>query len=124
MKVIKSNSISAFGGINFVFEHLNRLNISDIVTESLPELKHNSRYSWKDLFYSFLSIYYCGGEHIEDIHTNLRPHFENNPYVKLPSPDTLLKPRSRHALHGGSKSWNIFIILISMSRSYKFHNPE
>jgi len=97
MKVIKSNSISAFGGINFVFEHLNRLNISDIITESLPKLKHNSRYSWKDLFYSFLSIYYCGGEHIEDIHTNLRPHFENNPYVKLPSPDTLLKRLSELA---------------------------
>lgn len=97
MKVIKSNSISAFGGINFVFEHLNRLNISDIITKSLPKLNHNSRYSWKDLFYSFLSIYYCGGEHIEDIHTNLRPHFENNPYVKLPSPDTLLKRLSELA---------------------------
>lgn len=102
MKVIKSNSISAFGGINFVFEHLNKLNISNIVSDSLPKLKSNSHYSWKDLFYSFLSIYYCGGDCIEDIHTNLRPHFENNPFVKLPSPDTLLKRLSELATENQS----------------------
>jgi hypothetical protein len=97
MKIVKSNSISAFGGMNFVFEYLNKLNISDILSDSLPKLNPNSRYSWKDLFYSFLSIYFCGGDCIEDIHTNLRPHFENNPYIKLPSPDTLLKRLSELA---------------------------
>lgn len=91
MKVINSSSISAFGGINFVFEHLNNLKLDSILSDSLPQLSPNSRYTWKDLFYSFLSIYFCGGECIEDIHTNLRPHFQNNPYINLPSPDTLLK---------------------------------
>lgn len=44
-----------------------------------------------------MSIYNCGGDCIEDIHTNLRPHFENNPFVNLPSPVTLLKRLSELA---------------------------
>jgi hypothetical protein len=91
MKVVKSNSISAFGGINFVLERLNYLKINKLVSENLPILKPNSQYTWSDLFYSFLVIYYCGGDCIEDLHLNLRPHFEKNPFVKLPSPDTLLR---------------------------------
>jgi len=91
MKVIKSNTISSFGGINFVFQHLDNLQIEKILNDSLPNLSTNSLYSWKDLFYSFLSIYFCGGDCIEDLQTNLKPHFKKNPFVKIPSPDTVLR---------------------------------
>lgn len=97
MKIIKSNSISAFGGINFVFNHLNSLNVNKIISKNLPELNPNSRYSWTDIFYSLLSIYFCGGDCVEDIHTNLKSHFDKNPFVKLPSPDTILKRMSELA---------------------------
>lgn len=94
MKVIKSNEISAFGGINFVFDFLNKQNINKLLKNNLPQINPNSLYSWKDLFYSFLAIYFCGGDCMEDLHTNLRTHFKNNPFVKIPSPDTVLRRMS------------------------------
>ena len=94
MKIQKSNSISAFGGINFVLEHLETNRIGDLFNQQLPALAQQSTYTWRDIIYSMLSIYLCGGDHIEDLHTHLKPHFHNNPFVKIPSPDTVLKRMS------------------------------
>ncbi len=91
MKIQKSNSISAFGGINFVLEHLENNRIGDLFNQQLPALANQSTYTWKDIMYSILSIYLCGGEYIEDLQTHLRSHFSDNPFVKLPSSDTVLK---------------------------------
>jgi hypothetical protein len=91
VKILKSSPISSFGGMNFVLEHLNDLKIGDLCNMMLPSLPHQSKYSWKDILYSFSSIYYCGGDCIEDIGTHLQDHFINNPYFKMPSPDTVLR---------------------------------
>lgn len=91
MKIQNSNSISAFGGINFVLEHLEETKVGDLLDQHLPNLAAQSDYKWRDIVYSLLSIYLCGGDHIEDLQTHLRPHFKNNPFVKLPSSDTIAK---------------------------------
>jgi hypothetical protein len=91
MKILKSSEISAFGGINFVFDYLDQIEIDKIFTRHLPEFQTQSTYSWKDVTYSLLSIYLCGGDCVEDIHTHLKGHFKNNPYVNIPSPDTVLR---------------------------------
>lgn len=91
MKVINSKHLSAYGGINFVFEHLDSLNLKNILAQNLPALPPQSQYQWSDIFYSFLSIYYCGGDCIEDIGHHLKKHFTDNPFFKMTSPDTLLK---------------------------------
>lgn len=91
MKVQKSTSLSAFGGINFVLEYLHNHKLSSIFNKHLPTLKAQSSYSWNDIICSLLSIYLCGGDCIEDLQTHLKDHFHKNPYIKLPSPDTVLK---------------------------------
>lgn len=91
MKVINSKHLSAYGGINFVLEHFNSLNLKEILSESLPKLPAQSQYQWSDIFYSFLAIYYCGGDCIEDVGDHLKKHFIGNPFFKIASPDTLLK---------------------------------
>lgn len=91
MKIINSTPISAFGGINFVFDYLKRININTHFNNYLPVLSKQSQYNWNDIFSSLLSIYFCGGDCIEDLQTHLKSHFTNNPYVKLPSPDTVLR---------------------------------
>src|SRR5690554_6954341 len=91
MKVINSKHLSAFGGINFVFEHLDSLNLKHILSQYLPKLPAQSQYQWSDIFYSFLSIYYCGGDCIEDIGQHLGKHLMDSPFFKVTSPDTLLK---------------------------------
>lgn len=95
MKILKSSEISAFGGINFVFDYLDQVEIDKIFARHLPEIQTQSTYSWKDITYSLLSIYLCGGDCVEDIHTHLKGHFKNNPYVKIPSPDTVLNRLSQ-----------------------------
>lgn len=94
MKVVKSKQLSSFGGINFVYEHLNSMNICAILKKNLPSLGNQSKYTWHDLLYSFLTIYYCGGDCIEDLNTNLKMHIKNNPFIKLTSSDTLLRRMS------------------------------
>lgn len=91
MKILNSKSISAFGGINFVFDFLENNKFGDLIKEHLPSLKPQSQYSWTDVFYSILAIYLCGGDCVEDLQTHLKSHFKNNPFVKIPSPDTVLR---------------------------------
>jgi hypothetical protein len=91
MKVQNSSTLSAFGGINFVFEYLEEGNYKDLFDKYLPELAHQSIYNWKDIIYSILSIYLCGGDCIEDLQIHLKTHFQKNPFVNIPSSDTVLK---------------------------------
>jgi hypothetical protein len=91
MKIQNYKPISAFGGINFVFEYLKRNNFDSLFNTYLPQLKDQSKYKWNDIINSLLSIYFCGGDCIEDLHTHLREHFIDNPYLNMPSPDTVLR---------------------------------
>lgn len=90
MKILNSAPVSPFGGLNFVLEELARLKIDRLINQSLPKLSAQSQYSWKDIFYSYWSVFFCGGDCAEDISLNLKPGFEGNPLVKAPSPDRLL----------------------------------
>ena len=91
MKVQNCNTISAFGGINFVFKYLEEGNLDELFDKHFPQLANQSVYSWKDIIYSILSIYLCGGDCIEDLQLHLKTHFAKNPFVNLPSSDTVLK---------------------------------
>lgn len=75
---INSNPISAFGGINFVFDYLNKLKIDKLCQEQLPCIAAQSKYSRKDIFYSLNSNFLCGGDSVEDLQTHLKSHFINN----------------------------------------------
>jgi len=75
MKMQKSEPISAFGGINFVFEFLEQNNINKLIETSFPRLANQSQYRWTDIINSLLSIYLCGGDCIEDLQTHLKHHF-------------------------------------------------
>jgi hypothetical protein len=91
MKIQHSKTISSFGGINFVFAYLKELGTGAFFDSHLPSLATQSSYAWSDIINSLLSVYFCGGDHIEDLHTHLKPHFKNNPYLQLASPDTVLR---------------------------------
>ncbi len=91
MKIQNCKTISAFGGFNFVLEYLKNNKYGDLLNTSLPALKEQSKYTWSDIIYSLLSIYMCGGDCIEDLQTHLKDHFHKNPFINLPSPDTVLR---------------------------------
>ncbi len=91
MKVLKSSHISPFGGLNFVLEEFDRLKLGELLTENLPRLSAQSQYSWKDILYSFWSVYFCGGDCIEDLSGNLSHHLKGNNFHLVPSPDRILR---------------------------------
>lgn len=91
MKVINSSEISPFGGLNFVLKEFDTLNLANLLNENLPCLPPQSKYKWKDILYSFWSIYFCGGDCIEDLSGNFNQHLKGNPFLKIPSPDRVLE---------------------------------
>lgn len=91
MKILFSREISGFGGLNLVHQELEDLGVQKILEANLPELPSQCEYFWKDIFYSFLSIYYCGGDCVEDAKTVLAQRFGKSPLFKLCSPDTILR---------------------------------
>ena len=91
MKVLQSFELNAFGGVNFVFERLNELGFDKLFENSLPKLPPQSKYTWKDILYSLFSIYYTGGDAIEDINSVLREQLKDVPFFKITSSDTVLR---------------------------------
>lgn len=90
MKIIKSAKLSPFGGLNFVLNELKRLKLEDEFSTSLPSLPIQSRYNWRDILFSFWSIFFCGGDCIEDLSEHISSRF-SNPTLNIPSADTVLK---------------------------------
>lgn len=90
MKVIKSESITPFGGLNFVFDEFEKIGLGRFINKELPNLPAQSKYSWKDILYSFWAIFFCGGDCAEDLSGNFKASLSTNPFVKIPSPDRVL----------------------------------
>ncbi len=90
MKLLKSPHISPFGGLNFVLEEFDRLNVGNLLSQELPALPKQTYYSWRDLFYSFWSVLLCGGSCAEDLAENFKLSLSKNPLLKVPSPDRVL----------------------------------
>lgn len=91
MKVINSPSISAFGGINYVIKELDKFGIGDALNSQLPALAPQSKYSWRDILYSYWSIFLCGGDCAEDLGGNFRTSLSQTPHLAIPSPDRVLE---------------------------------
>lgn len=90
MKILNSSHISPFGGLNFVLQEFENKKIGQLLEEHLPKLPAQCKYSWKDILYSFWSIYFCGGDCIEDLGGNFHEHLKDNRFLNVPSPDRVL----------------------------------
>ena len=90
MKILKSKNISPFGGINFVIEELDKKYLGNILNEKLPKLGPQSHYDWRDILYSYWSVFFCGGDCAEDLSGNFKPYLSQSPKIKVPSPDRVL----------------------------------
>ena len=91
MKILKSLAISPFGGINFIIKEAIDLNINTLLNRNLPSLPTQSRYNWFDIFMSYWSVFFCGGDCAEDLSINIKSGLHANPYIKIPSPDRILE---------------------------------
>ena len=90
MKVIKSERVSPFGGLNFVIKELDKRGVGNILCHHLPSLKPQCRFSWRDIFYSYWSVFLCGGDCAEDLSLNFKGPLDIHPDLSIPSPDRVL----------------------------------
>ena len=90
MKLIQSTQLTPFGGLNFVLTEFETLGIGKLINQQLPLLANQSKYSWKDIIYSFWSVLLCGGDCAEDLSVNFKDSFHANPFINIPSPDRIL----------------------------------
>lgn len=90
MKLQKSTNLNPFGGLNFVIEELDKQKIGSILNQDLPALGKQSQYTWRDLLYSYWSVFFCGGDCAEDLSENFKSSLSQIPYIAVPSPDRVL----------------------------------
>lgn len=89
MKIQKSSAITPFGGLNYVLKEFEDIGLGNVIIKSLPNLPAQSLYSWKDVFYTYWSVLFCGGDCAEDVAINLNNGLQT-PFMNCPSPDRLL----------------------------------
>jgi len=90
MKVKYSKPISAFGGLNFVIQELDKRGIGRLLNSSLPALPAQSKFDWRNILYSYWSVFLCGGDCAEDLSGNFKSSLSQSPNLSLPSADRVL----------------------------------
>lgn len=72
-------------------DEFSRLGMNAVIDESLGLRSSFFGYQYSEIISSLFWVYYCGGDHIEDIGKHLGSHLELRPNTRIPSPDTLLR---------------------------------
>ena len=92
MKITYStDTISAFGGLNFVNNSLEKADIFNFIDNSLSDRGLQSKYTYSDIVKSYLLMTLCGGECAEDITINLHKELKQVKDFNVSSADTLLR---------------------------------
>jgi hypothetical protein len=92
MKITTSiENINSFGGLNFISNEFDRLNLHKTITSYLGSRSALATYQYSDIFKNIWMILFAGGDCAEDIHTNLKSELSNILGMKISSPDTILR---------------------------------
>ena len=87
---IKSEKITPFGGIFHVRELFSRF--AGPVIDKVLSLRCTSYgYQYSEIVGSLSSVYFCGGDCVEDVTRHLMPHLSLHPTLRTCSSDTILR---------------------------------
>lgn len=99
MKITTSlDNIKSFGGLNFISEEFNKLELPSLITKHLGSRSLLAEYSYSDIIKNMWAIVFAGGDCAEDIHTNLKEELLQIEGLKICSPDTILRLQKELAL--------------------------
>ena len=87
---IKSQKITPFGGIFHVMEKFDRY-IGPVVDGELWLRCTTFGYQYSEITRSLMSVYFCGGDCVEDVTSHLMPHLSLHPTLRTCSSDTILR---------------------------------
>jgi len=83
-----SKNITPFGGLNFIYNAIQRAGFDKFLDKELGYRSVFARYSRSNVVLSLLGNCLCQGEYIADLAT-LKRKFSNQPFSKIPSADTV-----------------------------------
>ena len=93
---IKSERITPFGGIFQVREQFSRY-VGPVIDEVLGLRCASFGYQYSEIVGSLSSVYFCGGDCVEDVTSHLMPHLSLHPTLRTCSSDTILRAISELA---------------------------
>ena len=93
---IKSEKITPFGGIFHVREQFSRF-VGPVIDKVLGLRCTSYGYQYSEIAGSLASVYFCGGNCVEDITSHLMPHLSLHPSLRTCSSDTVLRAISELA---------------------------
>ena len=87
---IKSEKITPFGGIFQVREEFSRF-VGPVIDKVLGLRCTSFGYQYSEIVGSLSSVYFCGGDCVEDVTSHLMPHLSLHPTLRTCSSDTILR---------------------------------
>ena len=87
---IKSEKITPFGGIFHVRELFSRY-VGPVIDKVLGLRCTSYGYQYSEIVGSLSSVYFCGGDCVEDVTSHLIPHLSLHPTLRTCSSDTILR---------------------------------
>ena len=87
---IKSEKITPFGGIFHVREQFSRY-VGPVIDKVLDLQCTSYGYQYSEIVGSLSSVYFCGGDCVEDVTSHLMPHLSLHPIMRTCSSDTILR---------------------------------
>ena len=87
---IKSEKITPFGGIFHVRELYSRY-VGPVIDKVLGLRCTSYGYQYSEIVGSLSSVYFCGGDCVEDVTSHLMPHLSLHPTIRTCSSDTILR---------------------------------
>lgn len=92
MKIVTSNdNINSFGGLNYISNEFDKLQLSEIITFHLGTRSNLATYEYHDIIKNMWMLLFAGGDCAEDIHTNLKSELLNVINLNVCSADTILR---------------------------------
>ena len=93
---IKPERITPFGGIFQVREQFSRF-VGPVIDKVLGLRCTSFGYQYGEIAGSLASVYFCGGDCVEDVTSHLMPHLSLHPTLRTCSSDTILRAISELA---------------------------
>ena len=87
---IKFEKITPFGGLFHVRRLFSRY-VGPVIDNVLGLRCTSFGYQYSEIFGSLSSVYFCGGDCVEDVTSHLMPHLSLDPTLRTCSSDTILR---------------------------------
>ena len=89
--LIKSETLTPFGGIFSIMEQFDSI-LSPVIDSTLGQRCSSIiGYQFSEIVRSLMSVYFCGGDCVEDVTSHLMPHLSLHPTLRTCSSDTILR---------------------------------